>query len=284
VAAPQAVVTDNRCGERDIVPGCCRHDGLEQRKPSPELQVAPAANSSPATPHPRQPSNQPLLPLAPLAITDEDRRRALRSTQIVRGEQCAEARLSRRGDRAAAWYCEKRSRAGRWPDRRAVMVAKRRRRRPQEHGWASHRAAAGVVAKEVRMPAVPSSPCPRPRPVSGVQCPLRASNVHACLSTRPVSGVRCGRLSVQAFGVRCPVWASGVHPFPRPMCPTGRSWRAAVGQAAAWLGWPGSACRPPYPRPARRLPESEPGDRGWRRQCWASGGVGLDLAVVVGGG
>jgi hypothetical protein len=27
-----------------------------------------------------------------------------------------------------------------------------------------------------------------------------------------------------------------------------------------------------------------PGGRGWRRPCWASGSVGLDLAVVVGGG
>jgi hypothetical protein len=27
---------------------------------------------------------------------------------------------------------------------------------------------------------------------------------------------------------------------------------------------------------------SEPGDRAWRRPCWVSGGVGLDVAVVVG--
>jgi hypothetical protein len=101
----------------------------------------------------------------------------------------------------------------------------------------SQRAAAGVLAQEVRMPAVPSSPCLRPRPASGVQCPVRASSVHACLSTRPVSTVRYGRLSVQVSGARCPVWASGVRAFPRPLCPTGvRPWRAAVGHAAAWLG------------------------------------------------
>src|SRR5215218_5726486 len=33
---------------------------------------------------------------------------------------------------------------------------------------------------------------------------------------------------------------------------------------------------------ARRLPESEPRARSWRRRCWASRGVGLDLAVVGG--
>jgi hypothetical protein len=81
---------------------------------------------------------------------------------------------------------------------------------------------------------------------ASVRCPVRADSVHACLSTRPLSAVQCpgGRLSVQVSGVRCPAWVSGVRAFPCPLCPTERSWRVAVGQAAAWLGWPGSAWSP----------------------------------------
>jgi hypothetical protein len=69
------------------------------------------------------------------------------------------------------------------------------------------RARRGVVAQEVRMPAVPSSACRCPRPASGVLCLVRVSQHHACLSKRPLSGVRCGLLSVQVSGVRrgCPV-------------------------------------------------------------------------------
>jgi hypothetical protein len=68
----------------------------------------------------------------------------------------------------------------------------------------------------------------------------------------------------------------------RVRCPTGvRSWSAAVGQAAAgWDGW-GRRGRPSYPRPTCRLPKSEHGAGSWRRPCWANGGVGPDLAVVV---
>ena len=99
------------------------------------------------------------------------------------------------------------------------------------------------VAQEVRMPAAPSSPCPRPRPASGVRCPVRATSVHACLSTGPLSSVRCGRLSVQVSAVWRPVWASGVCALPRALCPAEvRSWSAAW--AAVWLGWPGSAWSP----------------------------------------
>jgi hypothetical protein len=46
-------------------------------------------------------------------------------------------------------------------------------------------------------------------PVSSVRCPVRASSVHACLSTRPLSSVRFGHLSVQVSGVQCP--GSGVR-------------------------------------------------------------------------
>jgi hypothetical protein len=118
------------------------------------------------------------------------------------------------------------------------------------------------------------------RPVSSVRCPVRATGVHACLSTGPVSSVRCGRLSVQVSAVRRPlsgvrcgrlVWASGVCALPRARCPAEvRSWSAAVGRQP--YGWDGRGRRgrPLRPCPARRLPESEPGARSWRRRCWAS--------------
>jgi hypothetical protein len=79
-----------------------------------------------------------------------------------------------------------------------------------------------------------SDQCPRvPVHAIGVQCPLRASERPGVRC--PASDVRCGR----------PVWASGVRAFPRPLWPAGvRSWTAAVGQAAARLGGPGSAWSP----------------------------------------
>ena len=110
--------------------------------------------------------------------------------------------------------------------------------------------------------------CPRlPVHGTGVQCPVRASE-------RP--GV-----SVQVSAVRRPVSASGVCALPRPLCPADvRSWSAAVGrQPYSWDGR-GRRGRPLRPCPARGLPESAPRARSWRRRCWASRGVGLDLAVV----
>jgi hypothetical protein len=71
-------------------------------------------------PSPRLPQNQPLLPLVPLAITDEASPSALRSTRnrprtaVRRG-----AARPRRSDQAAAG--ETLSRAGRRPHRRACM-------------------------------------------------------------------------------------------------------------------------------------------------------------------
>jgi hypothetical protein len=125
------------------------------------------------------------------------------------------------------------------------MVAKRRRGCLQEYRWVAPRASAG--------PGGPGGADAGHAFVSvstSVQCPVQASNLHACLSTRLVSRVRCGRLSVRVSGVRA---------FPRPLCPTRvRSWRAALGQAAAWLGWPGSACSPAVSTTG----SSEPGDRG----------------------
>jgi hypothetical protein len=131
----------------------------------------------------------------------------------------------------------------------------------------------GVVTQEVRLPAVPSLPCRCPRPASGVQCPRVP--VHA-------TGVQCPVRASERPGVRCP--ASGVRAFRRPLCPAEvRSWSAAVGQAAARLGWPGSAWSPAA---------STTGSWSARVGAWRSKlaqaavrqwGVGLDLAVVVGG-
>jgi hypothetical protein len=79
---------------------------------------------------------------------------------------------------------------------------------------------------------VPWSSCPRVRcPASGasVQCPRVP--VHA-------TGVRCPVRASERPGVRRPVSSvSGVRACPRPLCPTGRSWRAAVGRQP--LGWDG---------------------------------------------
>jgi hypothetical protein len=136
---------------------------------------------------------------------------------IVRGEQCAKARLGRRV-------------AEQLPDSARDSLALAGGTPLSCHGCQAPQALStgtrlvpgarpmGVVAQELRMPAVPSSPCPRRRPASGVQGPVQASSVHACPSTRPLSSVRCGHLSVQVSGVQCgrPV----IHPFPRPLCPT----------------------------------------------------------------
>jgi hypothetical protein len=190
----------------------------------------------------------------------------------------------RRSDQAAAG--ETLSRAGRRPHRRACMGC----RAP---AGAVHRntvgrpsvRSLGVAAQEVRMPAVPSSPCPRPRPASSVRCPV--SGVRCPVpSERP--GVRCPG-PVWASAVRGPVWASGVGVRCLSVAASAVSGRSEVlerggGQAA--YGWDGRGRRgrPLCPCPARGLPESEPRARSWRRRCWASGGFGLDLAVVVGGG
>jgi hypothetical protein len=111
------------------------------------------------------------------------------------------------------------------------------------------------------MPAVPSSPCPRPRPASGVQCPVRATSVHAWQSTRRVSSVRCGRLSVHVSGVQVSgvqVSVSGVCAFPRPRCPAQRG-RGARRRGRPPHGWHGQGRRgrPMRRRPARGQPESE---------------------------
>jgi hypothetical protein len=115
-------------------------------------------------------------------------------------------------ERPSSWLVVREA-VSRWQvaHRRAVMVAKRRRRCPQQHG--------GVVAQRGRWAWWPPGGTDASRaivsvPVSSasVRSPVSGAGVqhHACLSTRPLSSVRCGRLSVQMSGVQrgCPV--SGV--------------------------------------------------------------------------
>src|SRR5829696_2067050 len=118
------------------------------------------------------------------------RRRSLYARpEIIRGQQCAEAPLDRGG-------------ATKQLPARRYLALEGAASPPSLHGLSSAAGAVhnntvgrpsvrslGVVAQEVRMPAASSSPCPRPRPASGVRCPVRATSVHACLSRRPVSSV-----------------------------------------------------------------------------------------------
>jgi hypothetical protein len=135
--------------------------------------------------------------------------------------------------------------------------------------------------------------------------PCRRHPVRAPASVRrPVCGAsdQCPHLPVHATGVQWPVraserprvrWpASGVRRptrggrcVPASMV-SGRSevTKRGGGQAAARLGWPGSAWSPAVSTTGSSSAESEPGARSRRRLCWPSGGVGLDLAVVVRGG
>jgi hypothetical protein len=125
-------------------------------------------------------------------------------------------------------------------------------------------------------------------PVSGVRCPrVQCPRVRCPRDRRPASGC-----PLSGVGVRCPVssWASGPLGIRRPL--SGRSTSAVsepgefVKRADAASSHTAKTARSRrghparYPRPAGRLPESEPDARSWRRPCWANGGVGL--AVVVG--
>jgi hypothetical protein len=128
--------------------------------------------------------------------------------EIIRGQQCAEAPLDRGG--ATKQLPARRYlvlEGGRTAE--PAWAVERRRRRPQEHGWASQRA---VARRGGRGPDAGRAfvTCPGPWPASGVRCPVRATSVHGCLSMGPMSSVRCGRLSVQVSGVRCRRPVSGV--------------------------------------------------------------------------
>jgi hypothetical protein len=186
----------------------------------------------------------------------------------------------RRSDQAAAG--ETLSRAGRRPHRRACMGC-RAPQAPSTRTWLGRPSvrSLGGVAQEVRMPAAPSSPCPRPRhrPVSSVRYPVRATSVHACLSTGPLSSVRCGRLSVQVsgVGVRCLCVAASAVSSQSEVLERG----GGAGSRMAGMAGVGVVARCVHVRLVVCL-SREPRARSWRRRCWASRGVGLDLAVVVG--
>jgi hypothetical protein len=162
--------------------------------------------------------------------------------------------------------------------RRAVMVAKPRRRCPQQHGPVAQRAPAGhggpggAEAGRAFVSVSVSSASVR-RPVSGAGVQQHACPVHAAVrcpvraSERP--DVRC---PVSSVGVRCPAWVPGVCGFPRPLCPAGGGGGVAVGRQPH--GWDGRRQRGrlPCPRPVRRRPGSEPGGRGWRRSAGSAEG------------
>jgi hypothetical protein len=165
--------------------------------------------------------------------------------------------------RGAAW-------PARWPSSRLVV-------REHKLGWGLSVWSLGVAAKEVRMPAVLSSPCPRSCPASGVQCPVRASGVPRV--PVQVTGVWCGRLRVQVSSVRRPASVRPASAVSDGM----RSRGVAVGPAAARLGWPGAAWSPAMSMTARRLPEVGAWRSKLAQAVLGQRRVDLDL-VVVGGG
>ena len=172
------------------------------------------------------------------------------------------------------------SRAGRWPHRRAVLGCRASQapstrtppRRP-----AGGRSGGG---QGVRMPAMPSSPCPRPRPASThpVSNVRRGRPVSTrAMSTRPVSssrpGVRC-----PVSGVRCPgsVRSASAVFEPGEFAERGAAAGRHTADGRSRRGRPAVSTTGSSSPPGRTLAGS------WRRLRWASAGIGLHL-VVVGG-
>ena len=188
-----------------------RHAASNQLQRNAPHCKPPAAPKRPPDRSQTAPAPACAYPALRLAITDEASPLALRSTRnrprtaVRRG-----AARPRRSDQAAAG--ETLSRAGRRPHRRACMGC----RAPQAPSTGT-RLGVPACGRSAWWPR--RSGC-RPRlrqpvhvlgqrPVPSVRCPVRATSVHACLSTGPMSRVRCGRLSVQVSAVRCPL--SGVR-------------------------------------------------------------------------
>jgi hypothetical protein len=96
-----------------------------------------------------------------------------------------------------------------------------------------------------------------------------------------VSGDRCPGRASERPGVRRPC-------VPASACAADvRSGRAAVGRSPHGWDGRGRRGRPLHPRPARGLPESEPGAGSWRRPCWAAEGrfgLGRRRGRWLGGG
>jgi hypothetical protein len=191
----------------------------------------------------------------------------------------------RRSDRAVAWWGSSLA-CWRWPHRRAVMVAERRRRcLPPEHGSASGRPSARHGGPDVGMPVVAWG---RPVRILGqrprVRCPVSARAVSAravsarAMSARPVPNVRvsivrgvrrrCPRSaspSASVVSARVPSWsASGSH--------TAEPAQAVLGQRSRRAG-PGR--RRGGARAADRVrSHGRPGTRRLRRIARRSGGAG----------
>jgi hypothetical protein len=151
------------------------------------------------------PVHSPSTPLA-LAITDDRHRPALRSTRIIRGQQCAEALLGRRrSDPAAAGSAARQSRA-----LAGGLNA--------EPSWLPSVACAAADSKRFAVPAVSwcheaASGC-RPclgRPVRvRVSVSVHMSSVGPSSVRRPVR-VQRPRVRCPVPGVQCPVSVSGVQ-------------------------------------------------------------------------
>jgi hypothetical protein len=162
----------------------------------------------------------------------------------------------RRSDQAAAG--ETLSRAGRGGlTAEPAWAVERRRRRPQEHGWASQRAVArrggpgGPDAGRAFVTLSTSS--------ASVRCPVSVSGASDQCPRLPVHGtaVQYPVRASERPGVRCP--ASGVYALPRPLCPAEvRSWSAAwAGSRMAGMAGVGVVARCVHDRlvvcPSRRL-------------------------------
>jgi hypothetical protein len=199
---------------------------------------------------------------------------------IFRGEQCAEARLGRQSDRAAGWSCGRQSRAGRrptaepsWLPSAAGAVHRNTVGWPRARRWAWWpRRCGGRPCLRQRVGVLGQ----RPESTVWCGCPASSVPVHA-------AAVPCPVRASERPDVRCPAWCpvsvgSRVHCV-RP----GGCGGVAVGRQPH--GWDGRRRRGrlPCPRPVVGCPgrnlavEAGAGLRGQRR-------VGLDLAVVVGGG
>jgi len=212
------------------------------------------------------------------------RRRSLYARPvIVRGQQCAEAPLDPGGATKQL------------PARRYLALEGGLLSSPSLHGLSS---AAGAVRRNtVGRPSVRSLgvvarrsdagrafvTLSRPRPASGVQCPVSGASDQCPRLPVHGTGVQCPVRASERPGVRCP--ASGVCALPRALCPAEvRSWSAArAGSHMAGMAGVGVVARCVHDRLVVCL-SWEPGARSWCRRWWASGGVGLDLTVVVGGG
>jgi hypothetical protein len=205
------------------------------------------------------------MPLLALAITDDASRSALLSTHPIQGQQCAEAPLDPGGATKQL------------PTRRYLALeggltaepawaVERRRRRPQEHGWASQRAVArrggpgGPDAGRAFVSLSTSSASVR-CPVSGVRCPVSGASDQCPRLPVHGTGVQCPVRAFERPGVRCPASGVGVRClFVAASAVSGRSEVLERGVGRPPYGWDGRGRRgrPLRPCPARRLPESAP--------------------------